>query len=166
MTHVCSLDQIPVEDQRYDAVILTQVLEHLPDPKLVLKELNRVLKPGGKLYLTAPLFYPEHEQPYDFFRYTQFSLDMLCKHAGFEIEEIDWLEGYFGTLSFQLEQAANKMPWKPSQSPATWLGAPILLGLRPLFMVLSLWFARLDLRKKITTHGQCKNYALIAKKVG
>src|SRR5215210_9514252 len=72
--YVCDLAAIPVEDARFDHVLLTQVLEHIPEPRLVLAELHRVLKPGGTLWLTAPLFYAEHERPYDFYRYTQFGL--------------------------------------------------------------------------------------------
>src|SRR4051794_31596670 len=59
--YVCDLARIPVEDERFDLVLLTQVLEHLPEPATVLAELRRVLKPGGTIWLTAPLFYAEHE---------------------------------------------------------------------------------------------------------
>ena len=44
---MCSLESIPVEAQRYQLVLLTQVLEHVPEPLAVLKELHRVLVPGG-----------------------------------------------------------------------------------------------------------------------
>jgi ubiquinone/menaquinone biosynthesis C-methylase UbiE len=55
--YVCDLAEIPVDDARFDHVLLTQVLEHIPEPAKVLAELHRVLKPGGALWLTAPLFY-------------------------------------------------------------------------------------------------------------
>ncbi len=58
--HVCDLTSIPVEDDRYDLVFLSQVLEHLPQPALVLSEPHRVLKPGGRVWASAPLFYEEH----------------------------------------------------------------------------------------------------------
>src|ERR1700758_5630838 len=57
--YVCDLESIPVEDDRYDLVFLSQVLEHLPQPARVLTELHRVLKPGGRLWASAPLFYEE-----------------------------------------------------------------------------------------------------------
>src|SRR5262249_46561071 len=47
--YVCDLASIPVESDRYDLVLLSQVLEHLPDPEAVLRELRRVLKPSGRL---------------------------------------------------------------------------------------------------------------------
>lgn len=82
-TYVCDLKKIPVEDCRFDFIIFNQVMEHLPEPHLVLAELYRVLKPSGKMIYTGPLFYEEHEQPYDFYRYTQFGLRYLFESAHF-----------------------------------------------------------------------------------
>src|SRR5215470_12370346 len=65
ITYVGDLADLPVEDARFDLVLLTQVLEHLSEPVAVLAELRRVLKPGGRLWGSSPLFYEEHEQPYD-----------------------------------------------------------------------------------------------------
>ena len=108
--YVCDLVEIPVEDARFDHVLLTQVLEHIPEPARVVAELHRVLKPGGTLWLTAPLFYAEHERPYDFFRYTQFGLRHLLESAGFEVLELDWMEGYLGTLSYQARLMSKALP--------------------------------------------------------
>lgn len=52
-TYACDLRAIPVETGRFDRVICTQVLEHVPDPVAVLKELSRVLKPDGDIWLSA-----------------------------------------------------------------------------------------------------------------
>ncbi len=54
LDYVCDVDSIPVEDERYDLVLCTQVLEHLPEPADVLTELHRVLRAGGTLWLTRP----------------------------------------------------------------------------------------------------------------
>ena len=110
--YVCDLVAIPVEDARFDHVVCTQVLEHLPEPLRVIAELGRVLKPGGTLWLSAPLFYAEHEKPYDFFRYTRTAWALL-EDAGFEVGEIAWLEGYFGTLSYQVRVAGRALPTGP-----------------------------------------------------
>jgi SAM-dependent methyltransferase len=77
ITYVCDLTSIPVEDERFDIVLCTQVLEHVPYPQQVLRELRRVLKPGCRLWLSTPLFYEEHMQPHDFFRYTRYGLARL-----------------------------------------------------------------------------------------
>ena len=79
--YVCDLATIPSRT-RGSTMLLTQVLEHLPEPAVVLAELHRVMKPGGTLWLTAPLFYAEHERPYDFYRYTRYGLQHLLEGAG------------------------------------------------------------------------------------
>ncbi len=89
-TYVCDLSSIPVAAARFDAVVLNQVLEHLSDPVAVLCEMHRILKNGGTMICSAPLFYEEHEQPYDFFRYTQFAWRHLLRNAGFDIVSLDW----------------------------------------------------------------------------
>lgn len=129
-TYVCDLKNIPVEDCRFDFIIFNQVMEHLPEPQLVLVELHRVLKGNGKIIYTGPLFYEEHEQPYDFYRYTQFGLRHLFESTGFTIERLDWLEGYFGTVGYQLNCMARYLPWRPSALRSGLIGytlVPILI---------------------------------------
>lgn len=166
-TYVCDLASIPVEDCRFDYVIFNQVLEHLPEPKGVLVELHRVLKPGGRLIFTAPLFYEEHEQPYDFYRYTQFGLRHLFQEAGFAIDRLDWLEGYFGTVGYQLGCMARYLPSRRE-----------VLGGGPMGLALSLWlrgvklgagagalaFHKLEMRHKYQAAGHPKNYVAILRK--
>jgi SAM-dependent methyltransferase len=163
-TYVCDLKSIPVEDCRFDFVIFNQVLEHVPEPKLVLAELYRVLKPGGKMIYTGPLFYEEHEQPYDFYRYTQFGLRYLLDSTGYVIERIDWLEGYFGTVGYQLNGMARHVPHNPSDLGHGLAGyslAPLMVLLRGAFVVCSILFHRLETRVKFTARGYPKNYVAI-----
>lgn len=167
MDYVCSLDDIPVADDRFDLVLLTQVLEHVPEPQSVLRELQRVLKPGGTIWLSAPLFYAEHEQPYDFYRYTQFGFRHQLESAAFEVVDIAWLEGYGGTVSYQLKEAVMKLPLRPADYGGGLLGATCsaLVGLlKPVLFAASALLARADLRHKYTQSGQCKNYRVIARK--
>jgi SAM-dependent methyltransferase len=168
-TYVCDLGSIPVEDERFDAIIFNQVMEHLPEPLAVLKELRRVLKPQGVVMCTAPFFYEEHEQPYDFFRYTQFGWRHLMQKAGFEVTRLDWMEGYFGTLAYQLEIAARHLPRGAGRFGAARVSFPAALvigGCRLLFRLLAAFFYRLDEQGRYTARGYPKNYLLIVRRGG
>jgi ubiquinone/menaquinone biosynthesis C-methylase UbiE len=77
-----------------DTVLLSAVLEHLSNPQDALNEASRVLKPGGRIILTAPQFWHLHEAPHDYYRYTEFGLRHLLKNAGFEVIQITPLAGF------------------------------------------------------------------------
>lgn len=148
--YVCDLTAIPVGNDRYDIVLFSQVLEHLPEPLAVLSELHRVLKPGGQVFASAPLFYEEHEQPYDYYRYTRFGLRHLFEAAGFRDLKIDWLEGYLGTVSYQLDVFARAL-----EGTSRWRRTA------PIARRLSVAAARTDLKKKIVNLGHPKNYTVV-----
>jgi ubiquinone/menaquinone biosynthesis C-methylase UbiE len=167
--YVCDLADIPVEDARFDHVLLTQVLEHLPSPSTVLAELQRVLKPGGTLWLTAPLFYAEHERPYDFFRYTQFGLRHLLESAGFDVEEVEWLEGYLGTLSYQARMMSKALPATRAAYGGGIRGVALAWGAkiaRAIARRAADRLAKLDLKYKFVGRGLPKNYQVVARKRG
>lgn len=147
LDHVCDLTAIPVPDATYDLVLCTQVMEHLPEPLAVLREFHRILKPGGKAFLSAPLFYAEHEVPYDFHRYTQFAWKRMAAEAGFTIEELAWLEGYYGTLAYQTSMGARSLPPR-------WLVWRILLAL------LARQLTHAEMKHKLHA-GMPKNYRVI-----
>lgn len=65
--YVCDITSIPVPDDSFDLVLCTEVLEHVSDPIATLRELIRVLRPGGRLLLTAPLGSGLHQQPYHYY---------------------------------------------------------------------------------------------------
>jgi SAM-dependent methyltransferase len=166
-TYVCDLRRIPVEDHRFDAIVFNQVMEHVPEPKEVLLELNRVLKPGGRMICSAPLFYQEHEQPYDFFRYTQFGLRHLFAETGFEVERLDWLEGYFGTVGYQCKCMAKYLPLHPRDLGGGLVGIafiPVVAGLKLVFFSCSVLFHQLEVRTKYTRGGHPKNYVAVVRK--
>jgi SAM-dependent methyltransferase len=77
----------PFDTGIYDGAICNQVLEHVFIPDQFLSEIRRVLKPGGKLLLTVPFVWDEHEKPHDYARYTSFGLKSLLRRNGFEMLE-------------------------------------------------------------------------------
>lgn len=88
---------LPVESETVDIVFTTQVIEHVPEPQKMINECFRVLKPGGALVLTGPFYWPIHEEPYDYYRYTRYGLEYMLQKAGFATWEIrpdggDWAQ--------------------------------------------------------------------------
>ena len=77
----------PFQDREFDSIITNQVFEHVFNPDDFLKEINRVLRPGGALLMTVPFVWDEHEQPFDFARYSSFGLRALLEKYGFQIIE-------------------------------------------------------------------------------
>ena len=77
----------PFPDQCFDGVICNQVLEHIFTPDQFLHEVKRVLKPEGDLLLTVPFIWDEHEQPWDYARYSSFGLKSLLEKNGFQVIE-------------------------------------------------------------------------------
>lgn len=79
---------IPFENEKFDFILCTQVLEHVPNPSLLINEMKRVCKTGGGIIITLPFVYPEHEQPYDFFRFTRFGIIKLLEDNDLEVIDI------------------------------------------------------------------------------
>lgn len=79
---------IPYNNDSFDLIICTQVLEHAIDPKKLLEECNRVLKTKGQIFLTMPFVYPEHAIPYDFRRFTSYGHRQILKESSFNVESV------------------------------------------------------------------------------
>ena len=75
----------PFPDESFDSIVCSQVLEHVFEPEAFLDEVARVLKPGGHFLFTVPFVWDEHEQPWDFARYTSFGLRALFDRHGLQI---------------------------------------------------------------------------------
>ena len=149
LDYVCDMADMPMPDETYDMVFCSQALEHVTNPVQVLREFRRILKPGGEAWLTAPLFFQEHMQPHDFFRYTRFGWRNMAKRSGFKVRSIDWLEGYYATLSYQLEMAYKVLP----RDMMLW---------RLVLLHLSRKMARRELEERyIPRGGMPKNYKVV-----
>jgi ubiquinone/menaquinone biosynthesis C-methylase UbiE len=101
---VCDLNkQLPIKSDSFDMAFASNVFEHLYDPKLAISEGARVLKKGGTLIASVPFLLMEHQAPFDYFRYTRFALENMCKDAGFSTVVITPL----GTPDEVLETTSN-----------------------------------------------------------
>lgn len=78
----------PISDSTFDTIILTDVLEHISKPELIWYEIARILKIGGKVIIGVPFFHYLHEEPFDYFRYTEFRLRMYCEENNLKVIEL------------------------------------------------------------------------------
>lgn len=93
---VSDIKSMPVVDGFFDNAMCIEVLEHVPDPIGAIKEIYRVIKPGGKLIVSAPFCSLTHFAP--FFFNTGFSnywYEKVLIDAGFQIISIDYNGNYF-----------------------------------------------------------------------
>jgi len=91
-------EKIDLPVDTYDSILLSDVLEHITNPDLLLNELNRVLKQDGFIVIMVPFLYRIHEEPHDYYRYTEFALKHLLLKNGFEVIEIQSYGGAIDTM--------------------------------------------------------------------
>lgn len=85
---VADAQQLPLKGDCADIVLCTQVIEHVPHPERLAREVLRILRPRGVLLLTGPFYWPLHEEPHDFYRFTRYGFEHLLTSAGFEVMRI------------------------------------------------------------------------------
>ncbi len=166
-TYVCDLKAIPVEDGRFDAILFTQVMEHLPDPQAAAREFHRVLRPGGRILYTGPFWYEEHEQPYDFYRYTQYGVRQVFSQAGLEVTELRWMDGYLASVAHQLKRMRSSLPLNPLAYGGTVRGPlvyPFFMALKILAPLLAPLAAWADSGRRHTASGFPMNYLAVVRK--
>lgn len=164
----CYLEAIPKPDASYDAIVLTQVLEHVPNPEKVLKELARVMRPGGKLLLSVPLNGPLHGEPWHFFHFTHFGLAQLAINTGWRVASCEKIGGAFWLIGKRLGYLPDNLmksidPFRANKRNRSVVLCAILSTMfLPLWLVcilicrylirpLSYWLDRLDLDKTFTS---------------
>lgn len=109
---VCNLDNIPRKTGTYQTVLSTEVLEHVEYPQKIMDEMYRVLKKGGKLFLTTPQGWMIHQAPHNYYYFTKYGLESLLKHAGFSHYKIMPMGGYFKFLADALRFNSLYEQWK------------------------------------------------------
>ena len=94
--------KLPFEDNSFDGCFCNTVLEHVRDPEQIVKEINRVLKPGGKVIISIPFLQEVHADPEDYQRYTPYGLVHLLKKNGFKIGKVHCDYGAMNVLEYLL----------------------------------------------------------------
>lgn len=130
--------EIPVPDNSFDAILCTEVLEHVPEPIKVVREMSRILRPGGTLILTAPLGSGIHQAPYHFYGgYTPFWYARVLGENGMTVAALEANGGFFkhyGQESLRFVQMT--IPWKLENA-----GALTRLAWTPIWLLLFPWLA-------------------------
>jgi SAM-dependent methyltransferase len=93
---------IPLAAGSVDTVFMTEVLEHVHKPAELLREVRRVLKPRGVLFLTVPFSWPMHELPFDYHRFTPIAMRAYLEEADFAIKDIKLLGGWDHSFALQI----------------------------------------------------------------
>ena len=100
---VCDIHHLPFKDNSIDAVMSVAVLEHVREPAVVLKELHRVLKPGGRVFSVIPFMQPFHASPHDYQRYTLPGIEFL--HRDFQKVESGVFSGPVSGALWAVQEA-------------------------------------------------------------
>ena len=95
-----------IPSEMFDVAVLTEVLEHLPEPLIAMKELGRVLKPGGHALVTSPFTSGSHQQPFHFSSgYPPEWYAYAARQSGLQVVEITSQGGFFSLMAQELERA-------------------------------------------------------------
>ena len=154
---ISDITEIPEPDESFDAIMCTEVFEHIPNPREALKEFTRLLKKDGHLILTAPFCSLTHFAPYHF--YTGFSKYFYEKELlanNFQIVEIQTNGNYFEYMA----QETRRIPSMASKYADTKIGFLDKLALTRTLKML----ARLSSKDRGSDELLCFGYHVLAKK--
>jgi len=99
---IATAEKLPFEDTQFDSIVCTAVLGDIFNLQTALQEFNRVLKPGGKILIADHLMLVLHDEPYDYWRFTPYSLKKIFKQNNFKKIEF-FRRGGYHTMLMQLK---------------------------------------------------------------
>ena len=146
--------KLPFNDKEFDTIILSDVLEHIPVPELLWEEMTRILALNGKIIMNVPFYYWLHEQPHDYYRYTEFALRRFVDNCGLSLLQLEPVGGAPEIMTDIFAKNILRLPkfGRSLSLIAQWL---------------ALWFVSTKLGKKIsaaTSSNFPLGYFLVAEK--
>tara|TARA_Y100001970_G_C14117361_1_gene794366 strand:- start:270 stop:1019 length:750 start_codon:yes stop_codon:yes gene_type:complete len=163
-TFYCDIQNIPVENEKYDVVINLQVLEHVKYPEKCIKELSRILKKDGKIYISAPSMYPYHFAPDNYYNFHPSAFKLILEKYNLKILNITEQGGAFLVIGVIL----SKLPFsvlknQKNQFTKILFFLFFLLTIPIFHFIFPLTFKFLD--KFFKTEGITIGYNIVAQKL-
>jgi SAM-dependent methyltransferase len=154
---------LPFQTNSFDAILCTEVLEHLSEPEVAVQEMGRVIQPSGYLLITVPFSEQLHEEPYDYYRFTRYGITHLLEKNGFKVVRIHerggtWLELGYRLSSFVYSTLGATRSAEGFLTPKPFI-APIVVAICAGIQLFSAGLDRLY-RVPLSTIG----YGILAKK--
>lgn len=155
---LCPANNIPLPDNSFDTAFSTQTIEHVEDHQGLVNEAFRLVNAGGYFIISGPLYWHLHEEPYDFFRFTQYGFKYVFEKAGFEMIEI---KSNGGAWSVTGQTIIHSFQYSKSKNFFIRFSRFIFFRLR-IFWLVNTFFSWLD--KKDYNPVNTMNYVVIGRK--
>lgn len=123
---------LPLATGAVDTVVCLETLEHVVDPQQVVREMARVLRPGGTLLLSVPFLYRIHAAPNDLWRFTEYQVLRMVQQASLQVVQLKRLGLWFTVMGDLTKQVIGEIRW----GPLRWLLGGLFLPLGALFVSL------------------------------
>ena len=147
--------KIPTDDETFDCILCTYVLEHLEEPSTALAEAHRVLKKGGFAIYTVPFFWHLHEEPRDFYRFSKYGLKYLFEKNGFVVIELRALSGFIVTFAQEAAYFLVRFRGSCKANPLWWVIPPLVVLIQAVAYLLN----KIDRSESFTVE-----YIIVARK--
>lgn len=149
---------LPFTDCTFNNIVCFQVLEHHPDPRMLVRESIRVCMSGGFIIFTCPFLSGIHDEPHDYQRFTRFGLSYIFQKCG--LHQIDIYEN--GGVASSLTLLLNET-WSFHYSIGSWRTRSVLLLIYPLLLLIS--YLGLIWDMNFPSSKICPNYTVVARKI-
>ena len=159
----CNINEnIPRDNKHYDIVLCSEVLEHVYDPKKVVKEISRILKDDGIFIATVPMCSGEHMLPHNYFNYLRPGVEYLLKENDLIPLSITKPAGGFHLIGNVFNKLINSIFDINRNTYIKCLLFPLEIGFRIIFAVINILLFYMDVIDKKKSWAQ--HYFVIAKK--